>query len=75
MHSTMGQGNRVNRSSHWGDSVIDERGGGVVDDGGDVVEDWVGDHLVAHLGQCVSGIINVGFRSDLIPQLAPQRLT
>ena len=71
----MGQGNRVDRSSHWGDSMVDKGGGGVLDEGGDVMEDWVGDHLVAHLGQCVSGIFKVAFRFDLIPQLAPQRLT
>ena len=48
----MGQGNRVDSSSHWGDSMVDKGGRGVVDHGGDVMEDRVGDHLVAHLGQC-----------------------
>jgi len=47
--SSMGQGNRVDSSSHWGDSMVDEGGGGVVDQGGDVMEDRVGDNLVAHL--------------------------
>ena len=59
MNSSVGQGNRVDSSSHWGmDSVVDEGGGGVLDQGGDVMEDGVGDHLVAHLGQCVSGIFS-----------------
>ena len=75
MNSSVGQGNGVDRSSHWGDSMVDEGGWGVVDQGGDVVEDRVGDHLVAHLGQWVSDIFNMAFRFDLIPQLAPQRQT
>ena len=56
MNSSVGQGNRVDSSSHGGDSVVDEGGGGVMDDGGDMMEDRVGDDLVAHLGQCVSDI-------------------
>ena len=75
MNSSVGQGNRVDSSSHWGDSVVDKGGGGVVDDGGDVMEDRVGDNLVAHLGQCVSAILKVAFRFDFLPQLAPRRLT
>ena len=74
MNSSVGQGNRVDSSSHWGDSMVDEGGGGVVDHGGDVMEDRVGDHLVAHLGQCVSDILQCTFRCNL-PQLAPQPLT
>ena len=72
MNSSMGQGNRVDSSSHWGDSVVDKGGGGVVDHGGDVMEDRVCDNLVAHLGECVS---DVAFRFDFLPQLAPRRLT
>ena len=75
MNSSVGQGNRVDSSSHWGDSMVDEGGGGVVDHGGDVMEDRVCDNLVAHLGQWVSGIFNVAFRFDFLPQLAPRRLT
>ena len=75
MNSSMGQGNRVDRSSHWGNSMVDQGGGGVVDHGGDVMEDRVGDNLVAHLGQCVSAILKVAFRFDFLPQLAPQRQT
>ena len=62
MNSSMGQGNRVDSSSHWGDSVVDEGGGGVVDHGGDVVEDRVCNNLVAHLGQWVSGIVKHRFQ-------------
>ena len=58
----MGQGNRVDSSSHWGDSVVDKGGGGVVDHGGDVMEDRVGDNLVAHLGQCGSVIFEHRFQ-------------
>ena len=72
----MGQGNRVDSSSHRGNSMVDKGGGGVLDEGGDVMEDRVCDHLVAHLvGECVSDIFNEAFRFDLLPQLAPQRLT
>ena len=70
----MGQGNRVDSSSHWGDCMVDEGGGGVVDHGGDVMEDRVCDNLVAHLGERVSGIFNMAFRFDS-PQLAPRRQT
>ena len=58
----MSQGNRVDSSSHWGDSVVDEGGGGVVDQGGDVMEDRVCDNLVAHLGQCVSDVFKHRFQ-------------
>ena len=75
VNSSMGQGNRVDSSSHRGNSVVDQRSRSMVDDGGDVMEDRVGDNLVAHLEQCVSDIFNEAFRSDLIPQLAPQRQT
>jgi len=49
VNSSVGQGNRVDSSSHWGDSMVDKGGGGVVDQGGDVMEDRVCDNLVAHL--------------------------
>ena len=62
MNSSMGQGNRVDSSSHWGDSMVDKGGGGVVDQGGDVMEDRVCDNLVAHLGQWVSGIFEHRFQ-------------
>ena len=64
MNSSVGQGNRVDSSSHRGDSMVDKGGGGVLDHGGDVMEDWVGDHLVAHLGQWVSDVFNEAFRFD-----------
>merc|ERR1719186_189336 len=38
VNSSMGQGNRVDSSSHRGDSVVDQGGGCVVDYGGDVME-------------------------------------
>jgi len=50
VHSAVGQCNRVGHmvgNGHWG--VMDEGGGGVVDDRGNMMEDRVGDHLVAHL--------------------------
>ena len=48
VYSAVGQCNGVDRvvgNGHWG--VVDK--GGVVDDRGNMMEDRVGDHLVAHL--------------------------
>jgi len=49
VHSAVGESNRVNHmgSGQW--SVVDKGGGGVVDDRGNVMEDRVGNHLMAHL--------------------------
>ena len=70
----MGQCNRVDRmvgNGDWG-GVVDE--GGMVDGRGNMMEDRVGDHLVAHLCNFVKSHSggNIIFDS---PQRAPQRQT
>ena len=49
VHSAVGESNRVDHmgSGQW--SVVDKGGGGVVDDRGNMMEDRVGNHLMAHL--------------------------
>lgn len=50
VHSAVGQCNRVDHmvgNGHWG--VVDKGGRGMVDDRGNMMEDRVGDHLMAHL--------------------------